>query len=187
MRIVYVNPDYPRVSQRLRVLRERVHPVWWHGLSPNPKISTAKAPRSPKPKWSCGGQRTKLLKAPETGFAFFDGKIGNIASLAALASWRFKVFLGSGLAENPPHILRRQEACKSYEDLARSRAKSRSSEKRFELSRLSARQISNARCGPPLVPSWRESLLGACGSPRRRKPLPLQAQEILRQTRYLLS
>ena len=38
-------------------------------------------------------QRTKFLKAPETGFAFFDGKIGNIASLA---SWRFRVFLGSG-------------------------------------------------------------------------------------------
>ena len=41
-------------------------------------------------------RQTKLLKAPRTRFRVLGSGDRNIASLATLASWRFKVFLGSG-------------------------------------------------------------------------------------------
>jgi len=53
----------------------------------------AKNAKTRRPYW---GRQTELLKASRTGSRVLDWKVPNVPSMAALASWRFKVFLGSG-------------------------------------------------------------------------------------------
>jgi hypothetical protein len=56
----------------------------------------AKNAKTRRPYW---GRQTELLKASRTGSRVLDWKVPNTPSMAALASWRFKVFLGSGLCD----------------------------------------------------------------------------------------
>ena len=53
----------------------------------------AKNAKTRRPYW---GRQTELLKASRTGSRVLDWKVPNMPSMAALASWRFMFFLGSG-------------------------------------------------------------------------------------------